>query len=70
MRKQANSYLDKRKDFFQHGGQDDWAPAQYPDPPVTVFFPDGRPPRHLKTAQEMRDFYENELGIRWTYKEK
>ncbi|MDZ4241900.1 MAG: hypothetical protein U1D99_03645 [Candidatus Omnitrophota bacterium] len=62
------------KDFIQHGGQDDWipdpdhVPVKPPDPPVTVFFPDGRPPVRLTTKAEMQDFYENVMGVQWPYK--
>lgn len=63
------------KDFIQHGGQDDWipdpdhVPVKPPDPPVTVFFPDGRPPVRLTTKAEMQDFYENVMGVQWPYKQ-
>lgn len=61
------------KDFIQHGGQDDWVPDPHkvpnkpPDPPVTVFFPDGRPPMKLENAQQMKNFYEGEMGVKWPY---
>lgn len=58
------------KKMFLHGGQDDWEmPGKKPEPPVTIFFPDGRPPMQLKTAEEMRRFYEGEMKIRWEYDE-
>jgi DNA repair exonuclease SbcCD ATPase subunit len=64
------------KNFVQHGGQDDWIPDsdlipnKPPDPPVTVFFPDGRPPIHLNDADAMKAFYEGEMGVKWPYPEK
>ncbi|MDH3592627.1 MAG: hypothetical protein OER88_12150, partial [Planctomycetota bacterium] len=46
------------KEFIQHGAQDNWQnPDKKSDPPVTVFFPDGRPPLRLETPDEMRRFY-------------
>jgi len=56
------------KKFVLHGGQDDWLhKGKVPDPPVTVFFPDGRPPLRLETAEQMRDFYESVMGVQWEY---
>jgi hypothetical protein len=58
------------KKMIRHGGQDDWIkPHKKPDPPVTVFFPDGRPPMVLKTPEDMRRFYETEMKIAWEYRE-
>lgn len=60
------------KDFIQHGAQDDWipdpkmVPNKPPDPPVTVFLPDGGTVS-LKTAEDMKNFYENTMGIKWDY---
>jgi hypothetical protein len=77
LRQQLNDKLTSgQKDFIQHGGQDDWipdpakVPSKMPDPPATVFFPDGRPPVHLDTYDEMKDFYENVMGVPWTYPPK
>ena len=74
LRQQLNDKLTGgQKDFIQHGGQDDWMPDPHkvpnkpPDPPVTVFFPDGRPPVKLKNAAEMKTFYEGEMGVKWPY---
>jgi hypothetical protein len=74
LRRQLNQKLTGgTKDFIQHGGQDDWIPdpkmmASKPaDPPVTVFFPDGRAPVHLNDAKAMKTFYENEMGVKWPY---
>ena len=74
LRQQLNDKLTGgKKDFIQHGGQDDWVPDPHkvpnkpPDPPVTVFFPDGRPPVKLKNAAEMKTFYEGEMGVKWPY---
>lgn len=76
LRQQLNDKLTGgNKDFVQHGGQDDWVPDPHkvpnkpPDPPVTVFFPDGRPPVKLKNAAEMKSFYEGEMGVQWPYPE-
>lgn len=76
LRQQLNDKLTGgNKDFVQHGGQDDWVPDPHkvpnkpPDPPVTVFFPDGRPPVKLKNAAEMKTFYEGEMGVQWPYPE-
>ena len=73
LRNQINSEITPGgKKFFQHGGQDDWipdpdiVPNKGPDPPATVFFPDGRPPVRLETAEQMQKFYESELGG-WQY---
>ncbi|MHC4934406.1 MAG: hypothetical protein ACYTGV_19710 [Planctomycetota bacterium] len=58
------------KRMIRHGGQDDWIkPHKKPDPPVTVFFPDGRPPMVLRTPEDMRRFYESEMKIRWAYED-
>lgn len=77
LRQQLNDKLTSgQKDFIQHGGQDDWVPDpskvpnKMPDPPATVFFPDGRPPVHLKNYDEMKEFYENVMGVKWTYPPK
>lgn len=74
LRQQLNDKLTGgNKDMVLHGGQDDWIPDpahmpnKPPDPPVTVFFPDGRPPAKLKNAAEMKDFYENTMGVKWPY---
>lgn len=73
IRRQLNEKIDGRKDYVQHGAQDDWVPdPRYvpnkpPDPPATVFFPDGRPPVTLRTADEMKKFYQDEMGIKWEY---
>ncbi len=74
LRRQLNNKLTGGgKDFVQHGGQDDWipdptkVPVKMPDPPATVFFPDGRPPKRLETPEQMREFYENEMGVPWQY---
>ncbi|WP_415407917.1 hypothetical protein ACLHDG_05130 [Sulfurovum sp. CS9] len=77
-RGQLNHWLtgEEPKDFIQHGGQDDWlpdpniVPVKPSDPPVVVFFPDGRLPERLKTAEEMRYFYEDEMGVLWPYQTK
>lgn len=76
LRQQLNTKLTGgTKDMVNHGGQDDWipdpnkVPNKPPDPPVTVFGPNGGPPVHLKTAQEMKDFYENVMGVKWPYPE-
>ncbi len=73
IRRQLNEKLDGRKDYVQHGAQDDWQPAggfKPPDPPATVFFPDGRPPVTLNNAEDMRKFYQDEMGIKWEYPDK
>jgi hypothetical protein len=77
LRQQLNDKISGgNKDFIQHGGQDDWIPDSNiipnkpPDPPVTVFFPDGRPPVHLKDADTMKAFYEGEMGVKWPYPDK
>lgn len=75
-RSQLNQWLtgNNPKDFIQHGGQDDWKPdptiiaVKPPDPPAVVFFPDGRAPKRLETAKEMKEFYENQMAVRWPYK--
>lgn len=74
LRRQLNDKLTGgAKDMVNHGGQDDWIPDPHkvpnkpPDPPVTVFGPNGGPPVQLKTAQEMKDFYENVMGVKWPY---
>jgi hypothetical protein len=69
VREQFNESIDGReKDFIRHGGQDNWEyDAKTSDPPVTIFFPDGREPLELKTPEEMKRFYEAELDIRWEY---
>lgn len=74
LRQQLNTKLTGgSKDMVNHGGQDDWIPDpnkipnKPPDPPVTVFSPNGGPPVHLKTAKEMKDFYENTMGVKWPY---
>ncbi len=77
LRKQLADKISKEKVYIQHGAQDDWIidPHKFknaikpPDPPVTVFFPDGRPPKTLNTAEEMRKFYEQEMGIEFPYKD-
>ena len=56
------------KEFILHGGQDDWLhEGKTPDPPVTVFFPDGRPPLRLENAADMKKFYENAMRVQWEY---
>ena len=56
------------KEFVLHGGQDDWLhEGKTSDPPVTVFFPDGRPPLRLETAVDMKRFYENVMRVQWEY---
>lgn len=74
LRQQLNDKLTGgKKEFVRHGGQDDWipdpdhVPNKPPDPPVTVFSPDGGPPIKLKNADEMKDFYENVMGVEWPY---
>lgn len=76
LRQQLNTKLTGgTKDMVNHGGQDDWIPdpnkipVKPPDPPVTVFMPDGSAPVKLKTAEEMKDFYENVMGVKWPYPE-
>jgi hypothetical protein len=76
LRRQLNNKITGgSKDFVQHGAQDDWipdpkmVPNKPPDPPVTVFFPDGRPPVHLNDAKAMKNFYEGEMGVKWPYPE-
>ncbi|MEN3941793.1 RHS repeat-associated core domain-containing protein [Prosthecobacter sp. SYSU 5D2] len=67
-RKEMNEHLDPdgKSEMVQHGGQDDWNnPNKSPDPPVTVFKPDGTS-EQLKDADEMKDFYESN-GLPWTY---
>ena len=68
-REQMNWRVSKNgKEFILHGGQDDWLhEGKAPDPPVTVFFPDGRPPLRLETAAEMKRFYEKVMRIQWEY---
>jgi len=74
-RSQLNLWLTgyKPKDFIQHGGQDDWKPdpkiiaVKPSDPPAVVFFPDGRAPKRLANVEEMKHFYEYEIGTRWPY---
>ncbi|MHC4224371.1 MAG: hypothetical protein ACYSUN_10305, partial [Planctomycetota bacterium] len=71
-REQLNRHIcgENNKQMLRHGGQDDWIkPHKKPDPPVTVFFPDGRPPAVLRTPDDMRRFYESEMKIRWTYED-
>ena len=77
LRQQLNDKLTGgEKDFIRHGGQDDWipdpskVPNKPPDPPVTVFPPDGGPPVKLKNYDEMKDFYENVMGVQWPYPPK
>ncbi len=73
LRGQLNKGIDGKKDYVQHGGQDDWipdpkyVPIKPPDPPATVFFPDGRPPIELKNYDDMKKFYEGEMGIKFDY---
>ena len=73
VREQLNKAIDPNKTYIQHGAQDDWipdptiVPNKPPDPPATVFFPDGRPPKVLKNAEEMKKFYETEMGIKFDY---
>lgn len=74
LRQQLNDKISGgNKSFVQHGGQDDWIPdpaiipQKGPDPPVTVFFPDGRPPVHLADADALKAFYEGEMGVKWPY---
>lgn len=68
-RENMNWYVSNNgKEFILHGGQDDWLhEGKAPDPPVTVFFPDGRPPLRLETTSEMRDFYEKVMRVQWEY---
>lgn len=77
LRAQLNDAITSgQKDFIQHGGQDDWipdpnkVPLKVPDPPATVFFPDGRPPVTLNNAEEMKAFYENVMGIKFPYSDE
>jgi hypothetical protein len=77
LRSQLNDAITKgEKDFIQHGAQDDWIPDpnkvgnKVPDPPATVFFPDGRPPVTLNNAQEMKDFYEKVMGVKFPYSDE
>lgn len=73
LRNQFNRKIDPKKDYIQHGAQDDWVPDpkmvpnKPPDPPATIFFPDGRPPKRLETAADMKKFYETEMGIKFDY---
>lgn len=73
LRRQFNDAIDPDKKYFQHGGQDDWipdpkkVPHKGPDPPVTVFMPDGSTPVRLETAEEMKKFYEGTMGVKWEY---
>ncbi|RMH57354.1 MAG: hypothetical protein D6679_06810, partial [Candidatus Hydrogenedentota bacterium] len=64
-RMKLNEAIDPEHPMILHGGQDNWAKAPAPDPPVTVFAPDGRIVE-LKTAEEMKAFYE-EQGLDWPY---
>ena len=76
LRNQLNRKIDPNKEYVQHGAQDDWVPdPKYvpnkpPDPPVVVFMPDGSPPVKLKTAEDMKKFYEERMGIKWEYPDK
>lgn len=73
LRRQLNDKISGTKEYVQHGAQDDWipdpkmVPNKPPDPPATVFMPDGSPPVRLETAQEMKEFYENVMGVKWEY---
>jgi len=73
LRQQFNDAIDPNKKYIQHGGQDDWVPDpkkvphKGPDPPVTVFMPDGSPPVRLETAEDMKKFYEGTMGVKWEY---
>lgn len=68
-REQMNWHISQNgKEFVRHGGQDDWLhKGKVPDPPVTIFFPDGRPPLRLETAADMRRFYEKVMRVQWEY---
>ncbi len=73
VRKQLNNHLTGgEKDFFQHGGQDDWipdpskVPVKKADPGAVVFTPDGTA-IPLGTAAEMKKFYETKMGVPWPY---
>jgi len=72
-RKQFNDAIDPDKRYVQHGGQDDWipdskkVPHKGPDPPVTVFMPDGSTPVRLETAADMKKFYQETMGVKWEY---
>lgn len=74
LREQINGAIDPNKKYVQHGGQDDWVPDpkkvpdKGPDPPVTVFMPDGSTPVRLETAEDMKKFYQETMGVKWEYK--
>jgi len=58
------------KNFVQHGAQDNWISWQKSaDPPVTVFFPDGREPLLIQDAAALRRFYEHEMRVKWEYQD-
>lgn len=73
LRDQLNAAIDPNKRYVQHGGQDDWVPDpakvpnKPPDPPVTVFMPDGSTPVRLETAEDMKKFYQEQMGVKWEY---
>jgi len=73
LRSQFSDAIDPNKPYVRHGGQDDWmpdpkkVPHKGPDPPVTVFLPDGGTPVRLETAADMKKFYEGTMGVKWEY---